>query len=179
MNYDAIVNIVCEDQRYKNYCMSLTKGNDIHKDLYQEFIFTFLSQERDKIIDMFSKPKNVFDFWSVKVIKNMYINKYSKFKKSYYNSNAELSGNEAAENDYDHSIDCYIDYIEHTDAEFATGAYNRMLSKVFRLYVNYGSYRKVSLELSTDNLSISHTTVKKFCDEYKDLIKNNINLCNC
>lgn len=175
--YDELISDICNDERYKSYCYKLTSGNQ-GNDLYQEFVLRFLSQPKEKILNVYESGKPAIDYYCVKIIKSLFLNKNLPFRK-YMTASYEFKETiQPNEQEYDHSIDCVANEIQKQN-NFITESYDKMLSRVFFLYLKLGSYRKVSDALSTPSLKISHTTVKKFCDEYKAYIKENVSLCHC
>ena len=68
MTYPQVINRICNDKRYMDFCKGFVKG-DTYKDLYQEFIYKVLNEPEGKIMDLAAKGVNVFDYWAVRVIK--------------------------------------------------------------------------------------------------------------
>lgn len=131
-------------------------GKNLWEDLRQEIAWIVLQYDRNKIIELESKGKQVFKFWIVRICCNQTNSKYGKFGRMY----ASLIPVE--------DIMLFIKEDQHIDnTDEVAHSIEKIVKEMYwydqeilKMYVELGSVRKVSKATGIPHTSI-FITIKK------------------
>jgi hypothetical protein len=157
-----IINSICCSKEWPGICRKIANGNDIHQDLFQEFVLVLYQIPEDKLTELNSTGE--LQWYCVKIIMNMFHGENSPFFRSYRQRGMQLSpAVEDVSEEYNPEMDKELERVE----KFLTGLpwYER---EIFQGYVKIGSYRKFSAEVGIVACSIA-ATVQKVRKKYKKL----------
>lgn len=111
MTKEAVLDIIANNNNYRNYCKALCNGRDIWKDLYQEFILLMCEKTEEQLVKMYND--NVVAAYCNITISNLNLTRHRYIKRKgndntlleLCNKSNELSFNIIDDEDYQHWID--------------------------------------------------------------------------
>ena len=173
MNKSDIIEQIYTDKSFKRVCQNIAPP-DMSEDLFQEIICIFLEMSEEKIIK--AKQEGYLKFLFVKIATNSYQSKTSPFYKKYRHSdqtsdlNQVVSHTEETNIEFEVKFDKTINIIEHD-----LKSMNEYERELFKLYVKFGSYRKVSDEVGIKYESVRHAinqAIEKLKQNNEQLFNN-------
>lgn len=159
-----MINEIIADDSYKKFCYYISKGNDIHNDLYQHFIEIILTMDKEKLQDL--KKRNKIRQYCLAIIYKTYNSNTSVFYKHHrtfnHNNNNEFLASTAHIEKYDHSIDLKFNQIkkQFKAAKRKEGSEEWYLTNLFEMYQELGTYDAVSKATGINLKSIAASILK-------------------
>lgn len=156
MTHLQIITNTSQDKDVKQICKKI--GGNLSDDLFQELMIILLEYDKQKLVDIYNK--GYYKWFIVKTLTNQFNSNSSPFNKKYRPKDIDY----IVTDNYDYSIDVSIDKINKELDKLEW--YNREL---FKAYLEYGSYRKLSKQTGIPFNSISRTI-----NYVKNYIRNNL-----
>lgn len=167
MKAKEIINEIASSKEYKALCKNITKGNELHEDLFQELIL-ILCEKSPEVIEGMHERKEL-KWFIVKILQNQFNSNRSKFYKdnvSFSQKSSDLHDN-FKQDENEKVTEYYFDVLEHEKRrEVFTSSSEWYENNIFKSYLLHGSLRKLSAATGISRNAISNT-VSNYVDKIK------------
>jgi hypothetical protein len=155
MTAREIINQIAAGREYKDLCKNIAKGHELYEDLFQELIIILCEYDSVKLEELYAKGQ--IKWFIVKIIKNQFQSTTSPFYKKYRafadrSSDQEVHAptEEPEDNEVLNLVQCETEKISFTDKN------DWYDTRMFQLYLQEGSLRKLSAKTGISRTAISY-----------------------